>query len=101
MIHAEGLRHPYLSTLASTYATTPVPNNLSLGKKDGNSKAMVLTGPNMGGKSTLMRATCICVIMAQIGCYVPAEKCVISPCDRIFARMGASDNLTAGMSSFH
>ena len=61
---------------------------------------MLLTGPNMGGKSTLLRQTCICVIMAQIGCYVPARKCRLTPVDRIFTRIGASDRILEGQSTF-
>ena len=54
----------------------------------------------MGGKSTVLRQTCICVIMAQLGCMVPAEKCRLSPVDRIFTRIGASDNILEGQSTF-
>ncbi|KAL6588392.1 DNA mismatch repair protein Msh6, partial [Neocallimastix sp. 'constans'] len=63
-------------------------------------KLILLTGPNMGGKSTLLRQTCIAVIMAQIGCYVPASKCRLTPFDRIFTRIGANDNILAGQSTF-
>ncbi len=52
------------------------------------------------GKSTLLRQTCIAVIMAQIGCYVPAQKCRLTPFDRIFTRIGANDNIMAGQSTF-
>ena len=52
-------------------------------------RALLLTGPNMGGKSTLLRATCTAVILAQIGCWVPASSAVLSPADRIFTRLGA------------
>jgi DNA mismatch repair protein MSH6 len=54
----------------------------------------------MGGKSTLLRQTCIAVIMAQLGCYVPASKCRLTPFDRIFTRIGANDNILAGQSTF-
>ena len=54
----------------------------------------------MGGKSTLLRQTCIAVIMAQLGCYVPAAKCRLTPFDRIFTRIGANDNIMAGQSTF-
>ena len=61
---------------------------------------MLLTGPNMGGKSTFLRQTCIAVILAQLGCYVPATRCVLAPFDRIFTRCGASDNIAAGQVNF-
>ena len=51
---------------------------------------ILLTGPNMGGKSTLLRQTCIAVIMAQLGAYIPAESLKLSPVDRIFTRIGAA-----------
>lgn len=53
-----------------------------------------------GGKSTLLRQTCIAVIMAQLGCYIPAQKCRLTPFDRIFTRIGANDNIMAGQSTF-
>ena len=60
---------------------------------DHDQKVMLLTGPNMGGKSTLLRQTCLLAIMAQIGCYVPAEKynCIVY--DQLFCRIGASDRM--------
>jgi len=54
----------------------------------------------MGGKSTLLRQTCLGVILAQIGCFVPAQKCVLTPVDRIFTRIGASDRILEGKSTF-
>lgn len=54
----------------------------------------------MGGKSTLLRQTCLAVVLAQIGCYVPAEECTLTPVDRIFTRIGAHDNITRGQSTF-
>lgn len=64
------------------------PNSLCLGCAPGAPGALLLTGPNMGGKSTLLRATCVATIMAHMGCYVPAERAVLAPVDRIFTRMG-------------
>ncbi|XP_065191374.1 DNA mismatch repair protein Msh6-like [Sycon ciliatum] len=65
-----------------------------------HSSCLLVTGPNMGGKSTLMRQTGIIVILAQLGCYVPAETCHLSPVDRLFTRLGASDHIMAGESTF-
>eukprot|EP01138_Halocafeteria_seosinensis_P012515 gb/GECG01012788.1/.p1 GENE.gb/GECG01012788.1/~~gb/GECG01012788.1/.p1 ORF type:complete len:1600 (+),score=274.54 gb/GECG01012788.1/:1-4800(+) len=61
---------------------------------------VLLTGPNMGGKSTLLRQTCMATILAQIGGYVPAEAIRLTPVDRIFTRVGASDRILAGQSTF-
>lgn len=62
---------------------------------------MLLTGPNMGGKSTILRQSCILTILAHIGCYVPATKCRMSIVDRIFTRIGANDYILKGQSTFH
>jgi DNA mismatch repair ATPase MutS len=65
-----------------------------------DSKSLLLTGPNMGGKSTLLRSTCLTVILAQLGCHVPAKGLILSPFDRLFTRLGASDQLQRGQSTF-
>ena len=62
---------------------------------------ILVTGPNMGGKSTLLRQTCLAVILAQLGCFVPAEKVLMTPVDRIFTRIGAFDNILEGKSTFY
>ena len=76
-----------------------VPNNVYI---DGSKNAMLLiTGPNMAGKSTYMRMCALIVLMAQIGCFVPADAAKIGACDRLYTRIGASDNLAKGESTFY
>ncbi|QQE80967.1 DNA mismatch repair protein MutS [Alicyclobacillus sp. SO9] len=74
-----------------------VPNDVSL---TSTRQMVLITGPNMAGKSTFMRQTALIVLMAHIGCFVPAESAQIGLVDRIFTRIGASDDLTAGQSTF-
>ena len=84
-----------------------IPNDLTLGHYEGNTgnaqdteRVLLLSGPNMGGKSTLLRQTCLISILAQIGCFVPAEECALTPVDRIFTRLGACDRILLGQSTF-
>jgi DNA mismatch repair protein MutS len=74
-----------------------IANNVSLGE---DTRLLVITGPNMGGKSTYMRQTALIVILAHIGSFVPASKLKVGPVDRIFTRIGASDDLAGGRSTF-
>ena len=74
-----------------------VPNDLRL---DDKRRMLVITGPNMGGKSTFMRQTALIVILARMGSYVPARAARIGPIDRVFTRIGASDDLAGGRSTF-
>ncbi|XP_011874515.1 PREDICTED: probable DNA mismatch repair protein Msh6 [Vollenhovia emeryi] len=76
-----------------------IPNDTLLAA-DGAASFMILTGPNMGGKSTLMRQVGLITILAQIGSYVPASSCCITLVDRIFTRLGANDDILAGQSTF-
>ncbi len=89
-------RHPVVE--ASRRSERFVPNDLRLGQPGGH--LVLLTGPNMAGKSTLMRQVALIVLMAQIGCFVPARTAAIGRCDRLFVRVGASDDLTRGQSTF-
>ena len=77
-----------------------VPNDTSLGVGSSPVRTVILTGPNMAGKSTYLRQNALVVLMAQIGSYVPAEKVRMGLCDRIFARIGAKDELALGQSTF-
>ena len=74
-----------------------VPNDIILNE---TTRMLMITGPNMGGKSTYMRQTALIVILAHIGCFVPAKEAHIGPIDRIFTRIGASDDLASGRSTF-
>ena len=75
-----------------------VPNTLRLSNDD--QQIMIITGPNMAGKSALLRQTALIALMAQMGCYVPAESARIGVVDKIFTRVGASDNISLGESTF-
>lgn len=87
-------RHPVVeSVLKDPF----VPNDLKL---DENRRMLVITGPNMGGKSTYMRQAAVIVLLAHIGSHVPATEAIIGPIDRIFTRIGASDDLASGRSTF-
>jgi DNA mismatch repair protein MutS len=74
-----------------------VPNDLSFSEEK---KMMMITGPNMGGKSTYMRQVAQIVLLAHVGSFTPASKCLIGPIDRIFTRIGSSDDLAGGRSTF-
>jgi DNA mismatch repair protein MutS len=74
-----------------------IPNDLCF---DDARRMLIITGPNMGGKSTYMRQTALIAILAHIGCFVPAKRAVLGPLDRIFTRIGASDDLAGGRSTF-
>ena len=93
-IEIRGGRHPVIEqTLEDPF----VPNDLVL---DEHRRMLVITGPNMGGKSTYMRQAALIVLLACIGSFVPADAARIGPVDRIFTRIGASDDLASGRSTF-
>ena len=90
-------RHPVIErqmAIGESY----IPNDLYL--DNDKQQIIIVTGPNMAGKSALLRQTALITLMAQIGCFVPAESAVIGLVDKIFTRVGASDNISAGESTF-
>lgn len=93
-VEFEELRHPTLSALRDNF----IPNDIKLGGPVG--RIALLTGPNMGGKSTAMRMTAAGVVMAQLGMLVPARSARICPIDKILTRMGAYDNMFSNSSTF-
>lgn len=95
-IDIESGRHPVVETLIDKGAY--VPNDTLL--NDADDRTMIITGPNMAGKSTYMRQVAIITLMAHIGCFVPAKSAQIALTDRIFTRIGASDDLSGGQSTF-
>lgn len=95
-IDLEEARHPILEKMMQKNSRY-VSNNL---KMEDDNPILIITGPNMGGKSTFMRQTALIVIMAQIGCFVPARKAHLPIFDQIFTRIGASDDIMSGQSTF-
>ncbi len=90
-------RHPVIETQLPV-GESYVPNDIELDSE--HQQIMIITGPNMAGKSALLRQTALIVLMAQIGCFVPAESARIGLVDKIFTRVGASDNIALGESTF-
>jgi DNA mismatch repair protein MutS len=94
-LEIRGGRHPVVETMMPREAF--IPNDLSLG---GEGFIGILTGPNMAGKSTVLRQVGLIQLLAQVGSFVPADSARLPVCDRIFTRVGASDNLARGQSTF-
>ncbi|MDS4040840.1 MAG: DNA mismatch repair protein MutS [Candidatus Competibacter sp.] len=94
-IEIEAGRHPVVESVLDEPF---VPNDLKLEPE--RRRMLIVTGPNLGGKSTFMRQTALIVLLAHLGSFVPAERAVIGPIDRIFTRIGASDDLATGRSTF-
>ena len=90
-------RHPVIETMMSA-GEEFVPNDIYL--DNDSQQVIILTGPNMAGKSALLRQTALIVLMAQVGSFVPAESASIGYCDKVFTRVGASDNISRGESTF-
>jgi DNA mismatch repair protein MutS len=97
VIHIEEGRHPVIEKQLKS-GEIYVANDLFLSNDD--QQIMMITGPNMSGKSAVLRQTALIVILAQIGSFVPAKKATIGLVDKVFTRVGASDNLSAGESTF-
>jgi DNA mismatch repair protein MutS len=93
-----GGRHPVIESLLEERGERFVPNDLFL--NDSTHQILIMTGPNMGGKSTYLRQAALIVLMAQMGSFVPARQARLPIVDRIFTRIGASDNLARGRSTF-
>lgn len=96
-INIEAGRHPVIEQNMKV-GESYVANNIFLDNE--TQQIIILTGPNMSGKSALLRQTALIVLMAQIGCFVPARKAEIGLVDKIFTRVGASDNISSGESTF-
>ncbi|XP_066863742.1 DNA mismatch repair protein Msh6 isoform X2 [Kogia breviceps] len=98
----KGSRHPCITK--TFFGDDFIPNDILIGceeeEENGKAYCVLVTGPNMGGKSTLMRQAGLLVVMAQMGCYVPAEVCRLTAIDRVFTRLGASDRIMSGESTF-
>ncbi len=93
----EGGRHPVVENELAQSAESFIANDCLLAD---NRRLLLITGPNMGGKSTYMRQVALIALLAHVGSYVPATRCVLGPLDRIFTRIGASDDLASGRSTF-
>lgn len=94
-LRIESGRHPAIEAVQGR--SNYIPNSLEM---DDAARFFIITGPNMAGKSTILRQTAIITVMAQMGSFVPADKAEIGICDRVFSRVGASDNLAMGQSTF-
>ena len=94
-LHLEGSRHPVVERMMPREAF--IPNDIRL---DDAGRIILLTGPNMAGKSTVLRQVGLCVLLAQMGAFVPCRRAVVGVVDRLFTRVGASDNLVRGQSTF-
>ncbi|XP_066553212.1 DNA mismatch repair protein Msh6 [Amia ocellicauda] len=105
-LELRGSRHPCVTK--TFFGDDFIPNDVFIGcpeeeeeeEERRQASCVLVTGPNMGGKSTLMRQCGLVVILAQLGCYVPAESLRLTPVDRVFTRLGASDRIMAGESTF-
>lgn len=101
VIEAVAARHPVIEQwMEETREGRFIANDLYLNAADDGPSLLLITGPNMGGKSTYLRQAAMLVLLAQMGCFVPAESLRFGLVDRIYTRIGASDNVTRGRSTF-
>ena len=96
-IAIEAGRHPVVENELTAIGETFIANDLIMSEQR---RQLIITGPNMGGKSTCMRQTALIVLLAHVGSFVPARSAVLGPIDQIFTRIGASDDLASGRSTF-
>ena len=101
VLEAVAARHPVIEQwLEETREGRFIPNDLFLSAEDDGPSLLLITGPNMGGKSTYLRQAAMLVLLAQMGCFVPADSLRFGLVDRIYTRIGASDNVARGRSTF-
>ncbi len=101
MIEAVAARHPVIEQwMEETREGRFIANDIYLNAADEGPSLLLITGPNMGGKSTYLRQAAMLVLMAQMGSFVPAESLRLGLVDRIYTRIGASDNVARGRSTF-
>ena len=96
-LEIEGGRHPVVEAALGAAASASSP---TIARSGPNDRLWLITGPNMGGKSTFLRQTALIAVLAQAGSFVPAARAKIGIVDRLFSRVGASDNLARGRSTF-
>eukprot|EP00918_Siedleckia_nematoides_P073530 GHVU01160466.1.p1 GENE.GHVU01160466.1~~GHVU01160466.1.p1 ORF type:complete len:1262 (-),score=352.75 GHVU01160466.1:349-3780(-) len=95
-IEMRNARHPVVASVMRDF----ISNDIVINTGEVDAPCVLVSGPNMGGKSTVLRQAAVIAVIAQLGCYVPAEKCRLSPVDRVFTRIGAFDSLLEGRSTF-
>lgn len=98
----EELRHPVVEDLMmkQNRGKTFIPNGIDMNSVTSPTRSYVITGPNMGGKTTYLRSVALCVVLAQMGCYVPARRATIGVIDKVFSRVGSVDDIVNDRSTF-
>ena len=93
--------HPVLLKVGLPGGKAFIPNDIVMGASDNAARFLLISGANMGGKSTILRQACLALILGQLGCEVPAQSATFTPVDRIFSRVGASDHIMQNESTFY